>query len=155
MKYLREFRSKEFIQESKSNPDPPALLVLQRKYIRMFPGQVKVAVYQSSQLHQFITIPFSDIQLGEAVQAKPKAKEAPEPFLDDNLEILKNIVTTNKDDTIKFSDKSEIDVDVTTANAILNIYVRCHDINKKKMEDFLTKGVGGFMKLAKFAMQNQ
>jgi hypothetical protein len=136
------------LREKAENRDPPALLMLRRKYIRMFPGNVKVAVYQAQGLKQFITIPFSNIHLGEAV-------EAPTPFKDDNLEILKNIVVTGKDDTIKFSDKSEYDVDVMTANAILSIYARCSKENKEKMEMCLTKGVGGFMKLAKFAMQNQ
>jgi hypothetical protein len=153
MKHLNDFRQKkqmEVYQEANETPpDPPAILILKRKYIRMFPGNVKVAVYYSDKLKKYITVPYSDVQLGEGVDLDPK------PFEDKNLEILKNIVATHKDDTIRFSDGTEYDVDTEVANAILSIYARCSDENKEKMEMTLTKGVGGFMKLAKFAMQNQ
>lgn len=157
MKKLENFRPRN-LWENINTPEPPAVLLLKRKFIRNLGGGIKVAVYESNWLKKLVTVPFTDIQFTtphivatEAVETKKK----PEPFEDKNLEILKNIVTKHKGSTIKFSDGSDYDVDVDVANAILSIYSRCDDVNKEKMEVCLTKGVGGFMKLAKFAMQNQ
>lgn len=153
---MKQFKDLTEIRETlnESQPDPPAILILRRQYIRMFPGNVKVAVYWSDKLKKHITVPYEDIQFSVQEAAKPASKKKePQPFDTDNMAIIKNIVTKSKPDTLEFSDGSTMDVDVDDANAILSTYARLTPENKKKVEEYLTKGVGGLMKLIKFCNQ--
>lgn len=45
--------------ESKDNT-PPAVLVMRRMSIRMFPNGQKIALYKIDKLEKFITVPFED-----------------------------------------------------------------------------------------------
>ena len=47
-----------------SDKDIPSVLILKRKAIRVYPDNQKVALYYSQALDKYVTIPFSDIQLG-------------------------------------------------------------------------------------------
>jgi hypothetical protein len=47
-----------------SDKDIPAVLILKRKAIRVYPDNQKVALYYSQALDKYVTIPFSDIQAG-------------------------------------------------------------------------------------------
>lgn len=96
--------------------------------------------------------PFADFRtILKEETTKPKKKE-PKPFNKDNLATLKNIVARHKEDTIEFSDGSELEVDVPEANAFMACYARMDKQNKQKLEIMLTKGVSTFMKLSKFCM---
>lgn len=142
----------------KQEIDPPALLTLHRKYVRVMPDGTKVATYFSDALKKTFTLPFGGLQM-EAEKPKksvkeklPKDEDDPEAFSADNLATLKNIVTKNKDDTLEFADGSELDVEPAQANAIVAMYARCSKENKDKIELMLTKGVNTFMRLSKLAM---
>lgn len=149
MKQFANYRNKKDVL-TETVGDPPTILVLKRKYIRMFPGNVKVAVYYSDKLKKYITVPYEDIQFSMEEETKKSIKPQ-----ESNMEILQNIVMTNKPDTIEFTNNTKCEVSVDEANAILNIYARCHDDNQKKIDDCLLKSVGGFRKLANFAIFNQ
>ena len=157
MKQLKEFTGHlyEPIDEKQTHGDPPALITLHRKFVRIMPDGVKVATYYSDSLKRTFTLPFSDLQ-SEAVKPKkeplPKDNDDPEAFTADNLATLKNIVQKNKGDTLEFADGSELDVDPPEANAIMAMFARCSKENKEKVEVMLTKGVNTFMRLAKLAM---
>ncbi len=158
MKKLCEFTGHiyEPMVEKQEN-DPPALLTLHRRYIRVMPDGTKVATYYSDVLKKTFTLPFGGLQMEAAKPAKPKEKlpkdeDDPEAFNADNLATLKNIVQKNKDDTLEFADGSELDVEPAQANAIMAMYARCSKENKEKIEQMLTKGVNTFMRLAKLAM---
>jgi hypothetical protein len=60
-----------------SDRDIPSVLILKRKAIRVYPDNQKVALYYSQALDKYVTIPFSDIQLGINEETKSK-KETPE-----------------------------------------------------------------------------
>lgn len=47
-----------------SDRDIPTVLILKRKAIRVYPDNQKVALYYSQALDKYVTIPFSDIQVG-------------------------------------------------------------------------------------------
>lgn len=91
------------------------------------------------------------IQLLEEI--KKQKKKEPKPFVSNNLNIIKNIVTKNKPDDLEFSDGTSLTVEVDDANCLLACYARLTTENKKKMEDCLSKGVGGVMKFIKFCNQ--
>lgn len=65
-----------------SDKDAPAVLILKRKAIRVYPDNQKVALYYSQALDKYVTIPFSDIQAGinEAVIKPKKFKKTKKYF---------------------------------------------------------------------------
>lgn len=60
MKTLQEIKNieKDFILETKHQSDPPMILLLRRKAIRLFPSGEKVALYHSDKLGMDISIPY-------------------------------------------------------------------------------------------------
>ena len=46
------------------NDDPPYVVVLKRKNIRLYPNGVKIALYYSEKLDKYFTVPY-----GEGVEA--------------------------------------------------------------------------------------
>lgn len=160
MKQLREFTGHIYESIMEKGPiDPPAMLTLHRKNVRVFPDGTKVATYYSDALKKTFTLPFGDLQMEATKPTKkpvkeklPKDEDDPEAFSADNLATLKNIVSKNKGDTLEFADGSELDVEPATANAIMAMFARCSKENKDKIELMLTKGVNTFMRLSKLAM---
>jgi hypothetical protein len=45
--------------------EPPPLVILRRKAIRMYPHDTKVALYYSDKLDRYFTIPFEDTEMSE------------------------------------------------------------------------------------------
>jgi hypothetical protein len=60
---------------------------------------------------------------------------------------LKKIVDKKSAGTVKFANGKSLKVDMTTANAMLNLYKKINDKNKQKMEDQIEKSPEVFMKL--------
>jgi hypothetical protein len=60
---------------------------------------------------------------------------------------LKQIVDKKSAGSVKFANGKTLKVDMTTANAMLNLYKKINDKNKKKMEDQIEKSPDVFMKL--------
>lgn len=160
MKNLHEFTGHLYEPLiEKKEVDPPAVLSLHRRYVRIMPDGTKIATYYSDVLKKTFTLPFGGLQMEATKPTKkptkeklPKDEDDPEAFTADNLATLKNIVNKNKDDTLEFADGSELDVEPAQANAIMAMYARCSKENKEKIEQMLTKGVNTFMRLAKLAM---
>jgi len=44
------------------NKEPPMLIILRRKAIRMYPHDTKVALYYSDKLNRYFTVPFQDTE---------------------------------------------------------------------------------------------
>lgn len=56
-----------------SDKQIPSVIILKRKAIRVYPDNQKVALYHSQAIDKYVTIPFSDIHVGEVNEAvKPK-----------------------------------------------------------------------------------
>ena len=64
---------------------------------------------------------------------------------------LKQIVDKKSAGTVKFANGKSLKVDMTTANAMLNLYKKINDKNKGKMEDQIEKSPEVFMKLMDLA----
>jgi hypothetical protein len=60
---------------------------------------------------------------------------------------LKKIVDKKSAGSVKFENGKTLKVDMTTANAMLNLYKKINDKNKKSMEDKIEKSPEVFMKL--------
>lgn len=58
IEYYSKYDPREPHGFSKGDKDAPAVLILKRKAIRIYPDHQKVALYYSQQLDKYISIPF-------------------------------------------------------------------------------------------------
>jgi len=153
MKTLRTFISEaeqdkegDIVTESMSfKNDPPNIIVLKRKAIRVFPDGRKVAMYHADKIDKYVTIPYSDMMEKDVMQVH----EAWEPK--GNIGALMRIVDSGEAALIKFYDNLSMKVDVMTAQSIVNLYNKVNAPNKSKIEKMVNKDKVNFAKVAAFS----
>ena len=109
------------------------------------------------------SVPHKGFDPDTAGEMKPvpqgsSAKSFKEAFMDEEVELsedvlgsLRDIVKKKQAQTVKFDNKKSIKVDMTTANALVQVHDQLNDANKKKFAKQLSKGPSSFMKMADFA----
>ena len=141
----------------KDEMNPPVMLVLKRRGIRIFPDGKRVALYVNEKLGLTFTIPYepsgtSAKEILPGVQAEEV--DINEENIEENIEHIKDIVDKHQAKKLKFLDGSSMNVDATTAKAIHLVHGALNDENKAKVARMLTLSKGQFMKVADFAMKN-
>jgi hypothetical protein len=59
-KYIKSLKKEEVtLDESSPNEEPPYILVLKRQNIRLYPGNIKIALYHNEKLNKFFSVPFT------------------------------------------------------------------------------------------------
>lgn len=143
----------EAVKGFKDENNPPVMIVLQRKGIRIFPDGKKVAMYHNKQLGLVITIPYAGTgnSPGEVI---PGANVQ----MEDVMESLDQVAAYAQEEQpkamakhMKFSDGSKLKVSHGAAKAIHMVHGALNDENKKKFADML-KNPKGFEKAAHFAL---
>ena len=146
----------EAIAGFKDENNPPVMIVLQRKGIRIFPDGRKVAMYQNKQLGLVITIPYAGTgnTPGEIIPGANVQMEE----VEDVMESLEQVSAYAQQDNVtshakhmKFADGSKLKVSHGAAKAIHMVHGALNDENKKKFADMLTTPKG-FEKAAHFAL---
>jgi hypothetical protein len=132
-------------EESKvKRADPPVMLLLKRKAIRIYPDQTKVALYYNSKLNKHFTVPYGD-GIDSSIQAEEVELE--EAVMDS----LHKIVAGKQAQSVKFANGQTRKVDHYTASAITQVHKAVNDDNKKKLADMVHKSPAHFEKVASFA----
>ena len=128
--------------------DPPNLIVLKRKAIRVFPDGRKVALYYADKINQYVTIPYSDTPTGNkgVLQFHEQKNDRR-----GNMPALQEIVQTGQPAMLTFENGGQLKVDVMTAQAIINIFDRVNLTNRIKIERMINKDQNNFAKVAAFA----
>jgi hypothetical protein len=63
VKTLKEIRSLNEKREDHSMPmDPPAVLIMKRKWIRQYPNNQRVALYYVDKINKYVTVPYTAMQ---------------------------------------------------------------------------------------------
>ena len=62
MKTLKEIRSLCEKTEARDSMDPPAVLIMKRKSVRMFPNNQRVALYYVDKINKYVTVPYTAMQ---------------------------------------------------------------------------------------------
>ena len=124
--------------------DPPFVLVLKRRAIRMYPDKTKVALYYSKTLDKYFSVPYGG-PLGTAIQAEEIQIE--EAVMDQ----LHKIVADKQAQTVKFGNGQSKKVDHFTASAITQVHKALNDDNKKKFADMVHKSPAHLAKASDFA----
>lgn len=136
----------EIITETMSfKNDPPNIIVLKRKAIRIFPDGRKVALYHADKIDKYVSIPYLDMTDKNVMQVH----EAWHP--EGNVGYLMQIADSGQSDILTFHDSLSMKVDVMTAQAIVNLYNSVSSSNKTKIEKMVNKDKINFAKVAAFA----
>jgi hypothetical protein len=124
--------------------DPPVVLMLKRKAIRIYPDKTKVALYYNSKLDKHFTVPYGNT-IDAAIQSEDVELE--EAVMDS----LHKIVSGKQAKSVKFANGQTRKVDHYTASAITQVHKAVNDENKKKLSDMVHKSPAHFEKVASFA----
>jgi hypothetical protein len=128
--------------------DPPNIIMLKRKAIRVFPDGRKVALYYADKIHQYVTIPYHDMMHGnKGIVQVHEAKQDNRG----NMPALEDIVQTGQPGMLSFDNGGKQKVDVMTAQAILNVYNKVNLTNRVKIMRMINKDQNNFAKVAAFA----
>ena len=137
----------ELIEATKDlDGDPPFVLMLKRKAIRLYPNKARVALYYNKQLDKYFTIPY-----GEGIDAPLQAEETIEEAVD-AIGQLQKIKDSHSYGTVNHKDGSASKVDVQTAHAVLTVHKSLNDDNKKKFADMVARSSHHMQKAANFAV---
>lgn len=126
--------------------DPPFVLLLKRRAIRLYPDKTKVALYYNKQLDKYFSVPFNT-EIGSYIQAEEK--QIDEAVMDQ----LHKIVSDKQSQSVKFGNGQTRKVDHYTASALTQVHKALNDENKKKFADMVHKSPEHFMKAADFAFK--
>lgn len=124
--------------------DPPVVLMLKRKAIRIYPDKTKVALYYNSKLDKHFTVPY-----GTAIDSAIQSEEV--ELEEAVMDTLHKIVAGKQAQSVKFANGQTRKVDHYTASAITQVHKAVNDENKKKLADMVHKSPAHFEKVASFA----
>lgn len=138
----------ELEEDSQDNlKDPPFVLLLKRKAIRVYPDRTKVALYHNKQLDKYFSVPY-----GPGIEGYVQAEEVElEEAVMDQLQKIKD---THQYGTVNHKDGSASKVDVQTAHAVLTVHKSLNDVNKKKFADMVARSAHHMRKAADFAFKH-
>lgn len=135
--------------------DPPMMLILKRKAIRIFPDGKRVALYNNERLGLSFTVPYDSVGFYQSPQGI-KVEDVDAEEIMENLDHV--IAFAQKGDGVssatkhfKFADGSKLKVSHGAAKAIHMVHDALNDENKKKFANMLTTPKG-FEKAAHFAL---
>jgi hypothetical protein len=133
------------LQEDK---DPPMVLVIKRKAIRMYPDGTRIALYFNEKLNKYFSVPYRH---GEGIDAPVQAEEV--KLEEAVMDTLHKIVNNKSAQSVKFASGHTRKVDHFTASALTQVHNALNDENKKKFADMVHKSPEHFMKASDFAFK--
>jgi len=116
-------------------PDPPIVLVIKRKAVRLYPDGTRIALYWSDKLKRVFSVPYG-MPMDAPIQAEEYIKElveAEELLLNDG-----NVINLNEE----------------TKQQIINTYIQLEEDSKEYFWQQLTESVATFGKLYEFCRTN-
>ena len=134
------------IEDLSFKSDPPNIIMLKRKAIRIFPDGRKVALYYADKIGKYVTIPYSDMMNKDVMQVH-EAKQDNRG----NMPALQDIIQNGEPALLTFDNGGQQKVDVMTAQAIINVYNKVNLTNRYKIERMINKDQNNFAKVAAFA----
>ena len=138
--------NEENLKEELTKFDPPFVLVLKRKAIRLYPGSTRIALYYSDKLNKYFSVPYSTEENQSGV-VQAEEVELEEAVMDQ----LHNIVAGKQAQRVKFGNGQTKSVDHFTASAVTQLHKALNDENKKKVADMVHKSPEHLSKVASFA----
>jgi hypothetical protein len=116
-------------------PDPPVVLVIKRKAVRLYPDGTRVALYWSDKLKKYFSVPY-----GTPMDSTIQAEEYVREFL--------------QSDEIALNDGNNVSLNEETKEMFVDVYERLDEQNKEYFWDQLTESASTFGKLYEFCRTN-
>ena len=116
-------------------PDPPVVLVIKRKAVRLYPDGTRIALYWSDKIKRAFSIPY-----GPMVDAPVQAEE-----------YIKELVEAEE---LLLNDGNVISLNEETKQQIINTYGQLEEDSKEIFWQQLTESVTTFGKLYEFCRTN-
>jgi len=143
---------KEEVSYLQESHDPPFVLVLKRKAIRLYPDGTKVALYYNDKLKRIFTVPYNT-EDEVAIQAQHEEIKQVEEAVD-AIGQLQKIKDTHQHGTVNHKDGSASKIDAQTAHAVLTVHKSLNDVNKKKFADMVARSSHHMQKAAEFSWKH-
>ena len=143
-----ELEEQTEIIEEQFRGDPPNILLLKRKAIRMYPNSTRIALYYNDRLNKYFSIPYST---EENISAPIQAEEVQLKESVNGVEQLRKIVADKQHGVVNHRDGSASKIDHHTASAILAVHDNLNDENKKKISNMVSASKYHIQKVANFA----
>lgn len=121
--------------------DPPAILIMRRKSIRMYPDGQRVALYYVDKLNKYVTVPYQDMQWSVANEQTI-------------FEKLSIIVEQNENMVVEHIDETISEITPEIANNILELYKKINESNKQKLIDMLESSANHFKQIVDFTKKS-
>ena len=137
-----ELAKEEVVQLTEAQ-DPPFVLVLKRKAIRLYPDGTKIALYHNDRLDKDFAVPYAT-----ATQPVIQAEEL------NTLGQLQKIKEHNINGTVTHNDGSASEIDTQTAYALLETYESLSDENKNKFIDMMAISANHMQKAIEFSWKH-
>jgi N-acetyl sugar amidotransferase len=145
---IDQLQGKTEVIEEQFRGDPPNVLLLKRKAIRMYPNSTRIALYYNDRLNKYFSIPYST---EENISAPIQAEEVKLDEAVHGVEQLRKIVDSKQHGVVKHRDGSASKIDHHTASAILAVHDKLNDDNKKKINNMVSASKYHIQKVANFA----
>jgi flagellar biosynthesis/type III secretory pathway chaperone len=135
------------LEEQRMKSDPPFVLVLKRKALRLYPNGMKIALYHNDKLNKYFSIPYSTEKNVDApIQAESVQQKHQSVF-----QQLSNILENQEPEIVYFSNGDKTMVDVETASVINTLYESINDHNKYDLISMVNSSQGQFDMVLTFA----
>ena len=132
----------ENLKEELTKFDPPFVLVLKRKAIRLYPGSTRIALYYSDKLNKYFSVPYSTEENQKGIV------QAEETI----MSVLEFVRENKEPQIISYGENQDITIEYPVADAILKVYASLNEENKLKISEMIEKGPEQFNKVASFAL---
>jgi hypothetical protein len=116
-------------------PDPPVVLVIKRKAVRLYPDGTRIALYWSDKLKRIFSVPYG-MQMNNPIQAEEFIKELAES------------------EELYLNDGNVISLSEETKQILIDTYSQLDEDNKQVFWQQLTESVTTFGQLNEFCRLN-
>lgn len=130
--------------------DPPVVLVLKRKAIRLYPDKTRIALYYNDKLNKYFSVPYMSDDNGKF----PLQAESTDQIQESVIDSLYKILNENRARSVKFESGHSKKVNEDIALAITEVYSALNENNKKKFAGMLDKSPEHFQRAADFALKH-
>jgi hypothetical protein len=137
------------LTENIMKKDPPFVLVLKRKAIRLYPNKTKIALYYNEKLNKHFSIPYST---EKDIDAPIQSEQVEITENNNMMDYIHEIVNNKQTKKINFANGKSTLVDSFTASAIKQIHEAVNDDNKTKIEKMIQHSPEQFNKVVDFAI---
>ena len=155
--YAMDLPDYAIINETKASSkhvplDPPNILIMRRKSIRLFPNGQRVAMYYVDKINKYVTVPYTAMQWSAMA---PESVEYNDEIITENvIKKLQSITEDNTSKFVNFKNGESLKVNENTAKLILTMHKVLNLENKSIVEEMMTESKEQFCEVINFANKN-